>query len=397
VIAAGVRSPIGRAHKGRLREVRPDDLCAQVVTAALARVPELDPASIEDLYVGAAEGSGEQGKNLARVVSVLCGLDGVPGSTVNRFCASSLQTTRMAYHAILAGEGDVFVSAGVESVSRYRDYSGAPMDTRNPRFTDAEQRSAHPDSSGWRDPREIGDLPDIYIGMGQTAENIAQVRGITRADQDQFADRSQRRAADASQCGFFAGEIVPVIGADNAVIDADESPRPATTIDALSALAPAFRPGGSVTAGNACPLSDGAAALVVMSGTRARDLGVEPLGRIVSTGVSALSPEIMGLGPVEASRRALARAGMSMGDIDLCEINEAFAAQVLASARDLAVDEDRLNVNGGAIALGHPFGMTGARLLMTMLRALSERDSEVGLVTMCIGGGQGMAIVVERI
>ena len=396
VVVATARSPIGRAFKGSLREMRPDDLAAQIVAAALEKVPGLDPASIEDLIVGNAQPAGEAGYNLARVVSVLNGMTGVPGATVNRFCASSLQAIRMAFHAIRAGEGDTFVAAGVETVSRFvhgsADWGGG---AENPRFETARARTAG--TGEWTDPDVLGELADIYIPMGLTAENVANLEGITRAEQDDFALLSQTRAAKAAADGFWEREITPVTLADGTVAATDDSPRPGTTAGALAGLAPIFRTDGTVTAGNACPLNDGAAAVVVMSDRRAAELGLTPLARIVSTAVSALSPEIMGLGPVEASQRALERAELSIGDIDLVEINEAFAAQVIASARRIGVSEERLNVHGGAIALGHPFGMTGARIATTLIHALQERDQQFGLETMCIGGGQGMAMVLERL
>jgi acetyl-CoA C-acetyltransferase len=400
VIVATARSPIGRANKGSLVDVRPDDLAAQIVQAALAKVPALDPADIDDLMLGCGQPAGEQGFNLARVVAVLAGLDHVPGVTVNRYCASSLQTTRMAFHAIKAGEGDVFISAGVESVSRYgHGRADLKPDACNPRFAEALARSEAFAAGGqhWVDPRSQGTLPDIYIAMGQTAENVAQLRGITREEQDAFGVRSQNRAEKAIADGFWAREITPVTLPDGRVIDADDGPRKGVTMEAVAALKPAFRPDGTVTAGNCCPLNDGAAALVIMSDTKAAQLGITPLARIVSTGVSALSPEIMGLGPVEASRRALQRAGLTMKDIDLVEINEAFAAQVIPCARDLGIDDDKLNVNGGAIAVGHPFGMTGARITTTLINSLQYHDKQFGLETMCVGGGQGMAMIIERL
>ena len=403
VIVATARSPIGRANKGSLVDVRPDDLAAQIVQAALAKVPALDPADIDDLMLGCGQPAGEQGFNLARVVAVLSGLDHVPGVTVNRYCASSLQTTRMAFHAIKAGEGDVFISAGVESVSRYgqdgRYRADHKPDACNPRFAEALARSETFAAGGqrWADPRTLGKLPDVYIAMGQTAENVAQLRGITREEQDAFGVRSQNRAEKAIADGFWAREITPITLPDGRVIDADDGPRKGVTMEAVAALKPAFRPDGTVTAGNCCPLNDGAAALVIMSDTKAAQLGITPLARIVSTGVSALSPEIMGLGPVEASRRALQRAGLTMKDIDLVEINEAFAAQVIPCARDLGIDDDKLNVNGGAIAVGHPFGMTGARITTTLINSLQWHDKQFGLETMCVGGGQGMAMIIERL
>jgi acetyl-CoA C-acetyltransferase len=401
VIVAAARSPIGRAFKGSLTGIRPDDLAVQMVRAALAQVPQLDPAEIDDLALGCGLPGGEQGFNMARVVAVLLGYDTLPGTTVNRYCSSSLQTTRMAMHAIRAGEGDVFLSAGVETVSRFaKGNSDSWPDTHNPIFADAEDRTRHVAENGaddWSDPRADEHLPDVYIAMGQTAENLARLKGVTREDMDEFGVRSQNLAEKAIANGFFAREITPVTLPDGTVVSTDDGPRAGVTYEAVSQLKPVFRPDGRVTAGNCCPLNDGAAALVVMSDTKAAELGVTPLARVVSTGVSGLSPEIMGLGPVEASKQALARAGMSIDDIDLVEINEAFAAQVLPSARDLGIDEEKLNVNGGAIALGHPFGMTGARITTTLLNGLRTHDKTIGLETMCVGGGQGMAMVLERL
>ena len=400
VIVATARSPIGRAMKGSLASVRPDDLAAQMVAAALAKVPEVDPNTIDDLMLGCGLPGGEQGYNMARVVAVALGYDGLPGTTITRYCSSSLQTTRMALHAIKAGEGDVFLSAGVESVSSFvRGTSDSLPDTKNPLFADAEARTVEAARGGteWHDPREDGLLPDAYIAMGYTAENVAQATGITREEMDRWGVRSQNRAEEAIGNGFFEREITPVTLADGTQVTKDDGPRAGTTYEAVSQLKPVFRPDGVITAGNACPLNDGAAALVITSDTKAAELGLTPLARIVSTGVSGLSPEIMGLGPIEASKRALALAGMSMSDIDLVEINEAFAVQVLGSARELGIDEDKLNVSGGAIAVGHPFGMTGARITTTLLNNLSTHDGTFGLETMCVGGGQGMAMVLERL
>ncbi len=400
VIVATARSPIGRAFKGSLTSIRPDDLLVQIVTAALAKVPQLDPSQVEDLIVGCGLPGGEQGFNIARVTAVMLGLDGVPGTTVNRYCSSSLQSTRMAYHAIKAGEGDVFISAGVECVSRFvKGSSDSLPDTKNPLFAAAEARTEATAAAEtpWRDPREDGEVPDIYIAMGQTAENLASLRGITRAEQDEFGVRSQNLAEKALANGFWQREITPVTLPDGSVVAADDGPRPGTSLDKVATLKPAFREHGTVTAGNCCPLNDGAAAVVVMSDVKAAALGLTPLARIVSTGVSALSPEIMGLGPVQASQQALRRAGMAISDIDLVEINEAFAAQVIPSYRDLGIDPARLNVNGGAIAVGHPFGMTGARIATTLLNSLQFHDKTIGLETMCVGGGQGMAMIFERL
>ena len=420
VIVAAARSPIGRAFKGSLKDLRPDDLTATIVRAALDKVPQLDPAEVEDLMLGCGLPGGEGGFNMARVVAVLLGYDHLPGTTLTRYCSSSLQTTRMAMHAIKAGEGQVFISAGVETVSRHvKGSSDSLPDTMNPLFDDAQARTAASAAvaleqetveglaaeraraggagGGWHDPRDDGLLPDAYIAMGQTAENVASIRGISRAEQDEFAVRSQNLAEQAIKNGFFAREITPVALPDGTTVDRDDGPRPGVTLEAVSALKPVFRPGGTVTAGNCCPLNDGAAAVVVMSDRKARDLGITPLARIAATGVSALSPEIMGLGPVEATRQAMQRVGMTISDIDLVELNEAFAAQVIPSYRELGIDIDRLNVHGGAIALGHPFGMTGARITATLLNGLTATDKTVGLETMCVGGGQGMAMIIERL
>jgi len=405
VIVSAVRSPIGRARKGALAEMRPDDLTAQVVRAALDAVPALDPTEVEDLLLGCGLPGGEQGHNLARIVAVELGMDSLPGATITRYCSSSLQTTRMAAHAIRAGEGDVFVSAGVETVSRFvKGSSDSLPDTHNPLFADAERRTAEVAAAGaseWHDPRDDGLLPDPYIAMGQTAENVALAEGVTREEMDRYAVRCQRLAEQGNETGFWAREITPVRLPDGTVVDTDDSPRPGTTLEALADLKPVFRPDGRITAGNACPLNDGAAALVVMSAERADALGITPLARIVSTAVSALSPEIMGLGPIESSARALARAGLTVHDVDLVEVNEAFAAQVIPSARGLGMDDDemeaKLNVHGGSIAVGHPFGMTGARIATTLLNGLRQRDATLGLETMCVGGGQGMAMVLERL
>jgi acetyl-CoA C-acetyltransferase len=400
VIVATTRSPIGRAFKGSLKDLRPDDLTATIIQAALDKVPALDPHTIDDIMLGCGLPGGEQGFNMARVVATMLGLDDVPGTTLTRYCASSLQTTRMAFHAIKAGEGDVFVSAGVECVSRYaKGNSDSHPDTTNPLFADAQAKSEEYAQGGraWHDPRQDGKLPDIYLAMGQTAENLAQLKGVSREAQDEFGVRSQNLAEKAIADGFWQREITPVTTPDGTVVTADDGPRAGVTIEAVSQLKPVFRPDGRVTAGNCCPLNDGAAAVIVMSDTKAAELGLTPLARIVSTGVSALSPEIMGLGPVEATKKALAYAGMSIGDIDLVEINEAFAAQVIPSYLDLGIDIDRLNVHGGAIAVGHPFGMTGARITGTLLNGLEFRDKTFGLETMCVGGGQGMAMVLERL
>ena len=401
VIVATARSPIGRAFKGSLKELRPDDLAATIIRAALDKVPQLDPRTIDDLMLGCGLPGGEQGFNLGRVVAILLGYDTLPGTTITRYCSSSLQTTRMAMHAIRAGEGHAFISAGVEMVSRFvKGNSDTLPDTQNPVFAPAKERTERRAQGGaepWHDPREDGALPDIYVAMGQTAENLAEGEGITREDMDVFGVRSQNLAEQAIKDGFWAREITPVTLPDGTTVDRDDGPRPGVTLEGVRGLQPVFRPDGRVTAGNCCPLNDGAAAVIVMSDARAAELGIAPLARIVATGVSGLSPEIMGLGPVEATRQALARAGMSIGDIDLVEINEAFAAQVIPSYRHLGIDPDRLNVNGGAIAVGHPFGMTGARITTTLLNSLQSHDKQIGLETMCVGGGQGMAMILERL
>src|SRR3954447_2648736 len=400
VIVSVARSPIGRANKGSLTELRPDDLTATIISAALAKVPELDPTTIDDHYLGCGLPGGESGNNMARVVNVLLGLDDVPGATITRYCSSSVQTTRMAFHAIKAGEGDVFISAGVETVSRFaKGTSDHWPDTQNPLFDDAKARTEKTAEGGvdWHDPRQDDALPDAYIAMGQTAENVARRRGLSRRELDEFGVRSQNLAEKAIADGFWAREITPVTTPDGTEVSADDGPRAGVTLEVVTDLKPVFRPDGVVTAGNCCPLNDGAAAVVVMSDTKAQELGLTPLARIVSTGVTALSPEIMGLGPVEATKQALARANMTIDDIDLVEINEAFAAQVVPSYQDLGIDLDKLNVNGGAIAVGHPFGMTGARLQNTMLNSLKWHDKQTGLITMCVGGGQGMALILERV
>jgi len=382
VIVATGRSPIGRAFKGHLVDTRPDDLAAHVVTEVLGKVPQLEPQMIDDLICGCGLPGGEQGFNLGRVVSILARLD-TPGCTITRYCSSSLQTTRMAYHAIKAGEGDVFLSVGVECVSRYGNGSSDIPSAHNERLK----------------PGNPEEYPDVYIRMGETAENVADREGITREEMDRFAVKSQNAAVKARDDGFFDREIIPVPLANGEPFTKDDGPRPGTTMEVLATLQPAFRENGRVTAGNSCPLNDGAAAVVVMSDTKAKELGVRPLARVVSTGVTALEPEIMGLGPIEASRQALKRAGMTIDDIDVVEINEAFAAQVIPSARALGIDpySDKLNPHGGAIALGHPFGMTGARILCTLLNDLQTLDKAYGLETMCVGGGQGMAMIVERL
>lgn len=397
VIVSLSRSPIGRAGKGSLVQMRTTDLASQMVSAALSKVPELEMSDVEDLMLGCAQPSGEGGYNMARIVSVLAGIDS-PGTTVNRYCASSVQTSRMAFHAIKAGEGDVFISAGVETVSRYdRGKADGLPDTKNPRFDAAMARTEAGGVRPWTDPRSRGELPDVYMAMGLTAENVAELKGISREEQDAFAVRSQNLAEKAAAEGFWAREITPVTLSDGTVVAHDDGPRKGVTMESVGALQPVFREDGTVTAGNCCSLNDGAAAMVIMSDVRARELGITPLARIVSTGVSSLSPEIMGLGPVEACQNAMRLAGMTVNDIDLVEINEAFAAQVIPSIRDLGLDPDRVNTRGGAIALGHPFGMTGARMTATLMNALSWDDKQTGMLSMCVGGGQGMAMIIERL
>ena len=383
VIVATARSPIGRAFKGSLTTIRPDDLTSQMITAALAKVPQLDPADIEDLLLGCGLPGGEQGFNLARMVAVELGYDHLPGATITRYCSSSLQTTRMAFHAIKAGEGEAFLSVGVECVSRYVNGFADQPAAQNPRLQRGNSE----------------EYPDIYIAMGETAENVADLKHISREEMDRFAVKSQTRAVESRDGGFFDREIIPVPLKNGTTMQKDDGPRPNTTMEVLATLKPAFRENGRVTAGNACPLNDGAAAVVITSDRKAKELGLRPLARIIATGVSALEPEIMGLGPIEASRQALKRAKMTIDDIDIVEINEAFAAQVIPSARELGVDpfSDKLNPHGGAIALGHPFGMTGARILCTLLNGLATDNKTIGLETMCVGGGQGMAMIVERL
>ncbi len=402
VIVSTARSPIGRAFKGSLTEMRADDFTVQMVKAALAKVPELDPKDITDLMLGCGLPGGEQGFNMGRVVSVLLGFDHLPGTTITRYCSSSLQTTRMAFHAIKAGEGDAFISAGVETVSRFGKGNSDHIegqDLKNPVFEDAMQRTDKLAQGGqeWHDPREGDSIPDVYIAMGQTAENVQQLIGMSREEQDEFGVRSQNLAEKAIEDGFWAKDITPVTLPDGSTVSTDDGPRAGVTLEAVSQLKPVFREDGTVTAGNCCALNDGAAAVVVMSDTKAKELGLTPLARIVSTGVTGLSPEIMGLGPVEATRQALHHAGMTIDDIDLFEINEAFAVQALGSAQKLGIPIDKLNVNGGAIAVGHPFGMTGARITSTLINSLQHHDKTFGVETMCVGGGMGMAMVLERL
>ena len=396
VIVATARSPIGRANKGSLTTLRPDDMSAQILKALMDKAPQVQASDVNDVMWGIGQPAGEGGFNIARVISVLAGFDDIPGVTVNRYCSSSLQTIRMAFHAIKAGEGDCFIAGGVETVSRYT--SGASDSAPNPVFKEPGERTKLRSQGGqgtWTPP--VG-LPDMYIAMGQTAENVVEAEGISREEQDRFGVRSQNLACEYVEKGFFEREITPLTLPDGTVVSTDDGPRPGTTYEAVSQLKPAFRPDGTVTAGNACPLNDGAAAVLVMSDTKAKELGLTPLARIVSSGVSGLNPEIMGLGPIEAIRKALKLAGKTMDEIDLVEINEAFAVQVIGSAKHLGIDIDRqLNVHGGAIALGHPFGMTGARIMTTLINGLQWEDKTYGLESMCVGGGQGMAMIVERL
>jgi len=395
VIVATARSPIGRANKGSLVDLRPDDMTAQILRALMAKVPQVKASDVEDLMLGIGQPAGEGGFNIARVAAILAGLDDVPGVTVNRYCSSSLQTIRMAAHAIKAGEGDCFIAAGVETVSRYA--SGASDTAPNAIFKPSGERTKARAAGGqptWTPPQG---LPDYYIAMGQTAENVREIEGVTRQEMDEWGARSQQRAVANQKNGFFEREITPLTLPNGTVVSKDDGPRDGTTVEGLAGLKPAFRPDGQITAGNACPLNDGAAAVMVMSAEKAKKLGITPLARIVSSGVSGLNPEIMGLGPIEACRQAMKRAGMTINDIDLVEINEAFAAQVIPSAKHLGIDYDKLNVHGGAIALGHPFGMTGARIMTTLLNGLQNTGKSVGMESMCVGGGQGMAMIVERL
>jgi acetyl-CoA C-acetyltransferase len=401
VIVSTARSPIGRAFKGSLTGLRPDELAATIIQTALAKVPALRPEDIDDLMLGCGLPGGEQGYNMGRVVAVRMGYDFLPGTTITRYCSSSLQTTRMAFHAIKAGEGDAYISAGVELVSRFvKGNSDSLPDTKNEFFADAEARSAklaEGGSDSWSDPRDSGDVPDVYISMGQTAENLARIKGVSRQEMDEFAARSQNLAEKAIANGFWEKEITPVTTPDGTLVSADDGPRPGVTVEGMAGLKPVFRPDGLITAGNACPLNDGAAAVIVMSDTKAKELGLTPLARVVATAVTGLSPEIMGYGPKEAIELVLKRAGKTVADIDLFEINEAFAAQVIPSYKDVGIPIDKLNVHGGAIAVGHPFGMTGARITGTLINGLQTLDKQWGVESMCVGGGMGMAMVLERL
>ncbi|HZN14788.1 MAG TPA: acetyl-CoA C-acyltransferase [Acidimicrobiales bacterium] len=383
VIVATARSPIGRAFKGSLKDYRIDDLAGLMIQRLLEKVPAVDPASVDDVIMGAANHVGEQGFNMARNMAMLAGLpDTVPGTSVNRFCASSLQSIRVAFHAIKAGEGTTYVAGGAESVSRTSN-KGFDLDDLNPRFLD----KTRPDY-----------INEMYIAMGMTAENVADLYNVSRERMDEFAELSQNRAVDAQKNGFFEREIVPVELADGTILDTDDCPRPGTTLEGLAQLKPAFKEGGKVTAGNACPLNDGAAAVLVMDEGRATSLGLTPLARIKASAVSGLAPEIMGVGPIVAVTKVLEQAGMSIGDIDVVELNEAFAAQVLPVCDETGISiENQLNPHGGAIALGHPFGQTGARIMTTLINDLQTLDKTWGLETMCVGGGQGMAMIIERL
>ena len=394
VIVATARSPIGRANKGSLVSLRTDEMAAQIVSALMAKVPSVKGSDIEDLIIGVGQPAGEAGFNLGRMVALLAGIPEAPGVVVNRYCSSSLQTIRMAAHAIKAGEGDCFIAAGVEAVSRYQ--FGAADTAQNPIFKGPGERTKLRSAGGQPVWTPQDGLADAYIAMGQTAENVREVEGVSREDMDWFAKRSQDLASANVSNGFFDAEISALTLEDGTVVSKDDCPREGTTLEGLAGLKAAFRPDGQVTAGNACPLNDGAAAVMVMSDTKAKALVLTPLARFVSSGVSSLNPEIMGLGPVEACRQAMKRAGMSINDIDLVEINEAFAAQVLPSAKHLGISMDKLNVNGGAIALGHPFGMTGARIMTTLIHGLQVSNKNVGMETMCVGGGQGLSMIIER-
>ena len=397
VIVATGRTPIGRANKGSLVDCRPDDLSALVIKTVLAKVPQLNPSDVEDVILGCAQPAGESGYNMARVAAILAGLEDVPGVTVNRYCSSSLQGIRMAAHAIKAGEGDVFVAAGVETVSRYM-YGASDTGPHNALFADAEARTKARTpavTEPWTPPQRPARRLHRHGTDGRERGRVRE--GDPRQRWTSSPLLSQTRAVESQQNGFFEREIIPVTLADGTVVTKDDGPRANTTLEGLSQLKPVFREGGTVTAGNACPLNDGAAAVIVMSDTKAKQLGITPLARIVASGVTGLNPEIMGLGPIEACRQVLKRANMSIDDIDLVEINEAFAAQVVPSAKHLGISWDKLNVKGGAIALGHPFGQTGARIMTTLLNVLEDTGKTIGLESMCVGGGQGMAMIVERL
>jgi acetyl-CoA acetyltransferase family protein len=392
VIVSAVRTPIGRASKGSLRTMRADDLAAVAVRAAAERVPNLDPKLIEDVIVGCAFPEGEQGMNLARIVTALAGLPVTAGGvTVNRFCASSLQAFNMGAQNIMLGMGDVFVIGGVEVMSR------VPMGGFNPSFNPKLTNNPQGIEICGLPGKRTTEFEQSYIPMGLTAENLAREYSISRADQDTFALRSHQRAIAATDNGVFAREIVPVTLPDGEVVSVDDGPRRDTSLEKLASLEPAFIAGGTVTAGNSSPLNDGASAAVLMSAEKARELGITPRARVLSMAVVGVAPEIMGIGPVEATRKALARAHLTLADLDIIELNEAFAAQSLAVVRTLGIDENKLNPHGGAIALGHPLGSSGARLIATLLNDLETDGGRLGLATLCVGGGQGLATIIERL
>jgi acetyl-CoA C-acetyltransferase len=393
VIVDAIRTPIGRAGKGSLKSVRADELAALPIRTLIERNPDVDFAQTNDVLMGAASGIGEQGYNVGRNASLLAGLDHhVPACTVNRFCASSLMTIRMASHAIRAGEGDQYIAAGVEAVSRAGLGAGMMEETKNVKLNGSE-----------------GSLYDVYIPMGMTAENVAERCNVSREAQDEWAVISQNRAVDARESGHFDVEIVPVtvpahtevdqegneVEVGETVVSRDDGPRPGTTMEVLGKLKPAFKPDGTVTAGNACPLNDGAAAVLVMSDEKAERIGVKPLARIVASTVAAIRPEIMGLGPIPAIRALLEQTGMTMDEIDVVEINEAFAAQIVPCRDELGIPEEKLNPFGGAIALGHPFGMTGARIMTTLINGLRSVNGRYGIESMCVAGGMGQAMLIE--
>ncbi len=395
VIVDAIRTPIGRAVKGSLKTVRADDLAALPIRALVERNPEVNFSETVDVMMGSASGIGEQGYNVGRNALLLAGVDHhVPGCTVNRFCASSLQTIRMAFHAVTAGEGDQYIAAGVEAVSRAGLGAGMMEEAKHPKLNGSE-----------------GSAYDVYIPMGMTAENVADRCHVTREQQDEWAVISQNRAVEARDSGHFDLEIVPVpvpahkdvdkegneIDVPETVVDKDDGPRPGTTLEVLSQLKPAFKPDGTVTAGNACPLNDGAAAVLVMSAEKAQGLGLKPKARILASTVAAIRPEIMGLGPIPAIQGLLKQTGMKMEDVDIVEINEAFAAQIVPCKEELGIPEERLNPFGGAIALGHPFGMTGARIMTTLINGLNAVDGTYGIESMCVAGGMGMAMLIERL
>jgi acetyl-CoA acetyltransferase family protein len=392
VIVSAVRTPIGRANKGVLKDVRSDDLAAIAVKSALERVPSLDRSLIEDVIIGCAFPEGEQGMNLARLVGALAGIPETAGGvTVNRFCASSLQAVNMAAQNILLGLGDAFVAGGVENMSR------VPMGGFNPSFNPrlVKPREGEKVDSPYP-PIELEYGYWSYIPMGLTAENLAREYNISRVEQDAFALRSHRRAIAATESGVFAREIVPVPLPNGSLMEIDEGPRRDTSMEKLAALEPAFTKGGTVTAGNSSPLNDGAAAVVLMSAEKARDLGITPLAKVLTMAVAGVRPDIMGIGPVPAMKKVLQRAGMQLGDIDIIELNEAFAAQSLSVVKAMGIDEEKLNPHGGAIALGHPLGCSGARIIATLINDLQTHDKTFGIATLCIGGGQGLATIIER-